>query len=40
MVCLAMICARATLNKFLLALFNGRESEVNSDSLPPNQSLA
>jgi hypothetical protein len=31
---------KATLNKSLLALFSGRESEVNSDSLPPNQSLA
>jgi hypothetical protein len=30
---------KATLNKSLLALFSGRESEVNSDSLPPNQSL-
>jgi hypothetical protein len=34
-------CAlKTTLNKSLLALFSGRESEVNSDSLPPNQSLA
>jgi hypothetical protein len=31
---------KATLNKSLLALFSGRESEVNSDSLPPSPSLA
>jgi hypothetical protein len=31
---------KATLNKSFLALFSGRESEVNSDSLPPNPSLA
>jgi hypothetical protein len=35
------IIFKATLNKsLLLALFSGRESEVNSDSLPPSQSLA
>jgi hypothetical protein len=38
-VCLGQLF-RATLNKSFLALFSGREPEVNSDSLPPNQSLA
>jgi hypothetical protein len=31
---------KATLNKSILDVFSGREPEVNSDSLPPNQSLA
>jgi hypothetical protein len=31
---------KATLNKSILDVFSGRESEVNSDSLPPNQALA
>jgi PhzF family phenazine biosynthesis protein len=30
---------KATLNKSFVDLFSGRESEVNSDSRPPNQSL-
>jgi hypothetical protein len=34
------IAIKATLNKSLLALFSGRETEVNSDSLPPNPSRA
>jgi hypothetical protein len=31
---------KATLNKSILDVFSGREPEVNSDSLPPHQSLA